>query len=150
MTNETETERAFDPAGWDEADVGAIDDVPEGGVKRFTVEDRPFAVFRLDGELYAYRDACPHQGASISCGIITGAMLESEPEAEPVFALEGRVVSCPRHRWKFKIETGETLYGTDRRRLLGVPARVEDGRVLIGFRRRARVAAPVTASTQNA
>ena len=121
---------------WEEVSVGAFGDVPEGGMKTVTVDGRAFVLFNLDGELYAYRDQCPHQGAAISCGLITGAMLPSEPGEEPKYGMEGRVIACPRHRWKFSIETGETIFGADRRKLPVVPARVENGQVLIGVRRR--------------
>ena len=126
---------------WEEAIVGDVGDVPEGRMKAFAAEGREFVIFNLDGELYAYRDQCPHQGAPISCGLITGAMLPAEPGEEPEYGLEGRVVACPRHRWKFSIETGETIYGADRRKLPSVPVRTEGGQILIGIRRRARPAA---------
>ena len=73
----------------------------------------------------------------MSCGIISGAMLPTEPGGAPEFGLEGKVVICPRHRWKFSIETGESLYAVDRRRLVPFPVRVEGDRLLIGVRRRA-------------
>lgn len=140
------TETAATRAGegdWEEAPAGEVGDVPEGGMKAVEVDGRAFVLFNLDGDLYAYRDQCPHQGAAISCGLISGAMLPSEPGKEPEYGLEGRVVICPRHRWKFSIETGETIYGADPRRLPSVPVRVENGRILIGVRRRPRSAGTV-------
>ena len=104
---------------------------------RFEAGDRAVVVFRIDGALHAYRDECPHQGASMSCGIISGAMLPTEPGGAPEFGLEGKVVICPRHRWKFSIETGESLCAVDRRRMVPFPVRVEGDRLLIGVRRRA-------------
>ena len=130
-------DEATAPAEWEEVDVGEADEVPEGGMTRFEAGDRAVVVFRIDGALHAYRDECPHQGASMSCGIISGAMLPTEPGGAPEFGLEGRVVVCPRHRWKFSIETGESLYAVDRRRLVPFPVRVEGDRLLIGVRRRA-------------
>lgn len=132
----SETPATRPPASdWEEERVGFVGDVPEGGMTAFSVQGRGFVVFNLAGELYAYRDQCPHQGAPISCGLITGAMLPTGPGEEPRFGLEGKVVACPRHRWKFSIETGETIYGADRRRLPSVPVRVEDGQIVIGVRR---------------
>ena len=129
-------DEATAPAEWEEVDVGEADEVPEGGMTRFEAGDRAVVVFRIDGALHAYRDECPHQGASMSCGIISGAMLPTEPGGAPEFGLEGKVVICPRHRWKFSIETGESLYAVDRRRMVPFPVRVEGDRLLIGVRRR--------------
>ena len=123
-------------AEWEEVDVGRADAVPEGGMRRFEAGDRAVVVFRIDGALHAYRDQCPHQGASMSCGIISGAMLPTEPGGDPEFGLEGRVVVCPRHRWKFLIETGESLYAVDRRRMVPFPVRADGDRLFIGVRRR--------------
>lgn len=122
-------------AQWEEADVAGVADVPEGGVTRVEVEGRPFAIFNLGGTMHAYRDQCPHQGAAISCGIITGVMQPSAPREDPDYVEEGLVVACPRHRWKFSIATGEALFQTDTRRLIPVPVRVERERILLGVRR---------------
>jgi 3-phenylpropionate/trans-cinnamate dioxygenase ferredoxin subunit len=121
--------------GWEMVDVTGLNDLPEGKATRVEVEGRPFAIFNVGGQLRAYRDQCPHQGAAISCGIITGVMQPSEPREDPEFSNEGLVVACPRHRWKFSIETGEALFETDSRRLISVPVSVEGDRVLIGIRR---------------
>ena len=52
------------------------------------------AVFRVQGRLYALRDACPHMGAPLSEGKLTG----------------GRVV-CGWHGWSFDLTTGRTERG---------------------------------------
>ena len=121
--------------GWEEAYVADVGDVPVGGMKAVEATGRQFVVFNLTGEFHAYVDQCPHQGARMSCGSISGAMIQAGPDEEPVYGLEGRVIVCPRHRWKFLIETGESLYGIDRRRLPPVPIRVDGERLLIGVRR---------------
>ena len=128
-----------DPGQWEEEYVADLGDVPEGVMKGVEARGRPFVVFNLEGEVVAYRDQCPHQGARMSCGVVTGAMLAGPRDGGYRYGLEGRVVSCPRHHWKFLIETGESLYETDRRRLIPVPVRVVDGRIYIGVRRRVAI-----------
>ena len=127
-------------AQWAEADVAGVEDIPVGAVTRVEVEGRAFAIFNINGTMRAYRDQCPHQGAAISCGIITGVMQPSAPREDPEYVEEGLVVACPRHRWKFSIETGEALFETDPRRLIPAPVRVDGGRVMLGVRRLARAA----------
>ncbi len=121
---------------WDEADVASVDEIPEGGMKGVEAAGRPVVIFRLDGALHAYRDVCPHHGARMSCGLLTGTMLPMGVGEEYQYGEEGRVISCPRHHWKFSVETGAAVYGTDRRRLTPLPVRAEDGRVIVGVRRR--------------
>lgn len=118
----------------EEQDVAGVEEIPVGGMKGVEVHGRPYVIFNLDGEFHAYRDQCPHQGAKMSCGTITGAMLPREPGEDYVYGEEGRVITCPRHHWKYEIATGHSLFATDRRRLVPLPVRVADGRVLLSVR----------------
>lgn len=54
----------------------------------------PVAVYRVDGQLHAIADRCPHAGAALSGGEV-----------------EGTVVTCPGHGSRFDIRTGERLRG---------------------------------------
>lgn len=54
----------------------------------------PIAVYRVERQLVAVSDACPHAGARLSDG-----------------ELEGRVVTCPRHGSQFDVCSGERLRG---------------------------------------
>lgn len=72
--------------------VAAVDDIPEGQGRAFTVNGRRVAVFRRDGTFYAINDACPHMGASLAEG-----------------HLEGTAVMCPWHAWSFCVTDGTWL-----------------------------------------
>ena len=113
-----------------EHDVAAVEDISPGGMKPVDAGRGRYVVFNIDGDLYALRDACPHQGAPLSCGSVTGTMLPSDP-GQLEYGLEGHVVECPWHRWKFSIQTGEAVFGTDSRRVRTVPVVVRDGRVIL-------------------
>lgn len=134
-------------ADWEEADVAGIADVPVGSMLGVEAEGRRFVIFNLGGDLHAYRDQCPHQGARMSCGVITGAMLPTSPTEDYTYGLEGQVISCPRHHWKFMIATGESLFEADRRRLIPVPVRVQEGRVFLGVKRKPLAAPAAPAET---
>ncbi len=54
----------------------------------------PIALYHVGYEIYAVADTCPHAGAELSRG-----------------ALEGPVVTCPRHGSQFDVTTGERLRG---------------------------------------
>ena len=69
-----------------------VADVPEGEGYSYRVNDRVVALFHIDGHYYAINDACPHAGASLSAG-----------------HLEGCVVACPLHAWRFDVRDGTWL-----------------------------------------
>lgn len=69
--------------------VAQSGEIPPGGGRSFEVGNRVVAIFNVDGEFHAINDACPHMGASLSAG-----------------HLEGCVVSCPLHAWRFDVRDG--------------------------------------------
>lgn len=66
-----------------------IDDVPEGGSLLCVVNDAQIAVFRIDGDIFALRNECPHAGASLAHG-----------------SVEGDIVRCRIHHWGFCVRDG--------------------------------------------
>lgn len=69
--------------------VASTGDVPPGSGISVEVADKPIAVFNCDGTFYAIGDTCPHQGGPLGEGEI-----------------EGTVVTCPWHEWRYNICTG--------------------------------------------
>jgi nitrite reductase/ring-hydroxylating ferredoxin subunit len=110
--------------------VARVEDVPLGGLAHVVADGRDFVILNREGRLHAYRDECPHQGAPMHCGIITGAMVPTGVGEDYEYAMEGEFIACPRHRWKFSVESGEAIFGVDPRRLSAVDVRVEDGQVI--------------------
>jgi nitrite reductase (NADH) small subunit len=53
---------------------------------------RTLAVFNVDGSYYAIDNSCPHRGGPLSEG-----------------DLEGRVISCPWHAWRWDVTTGANV-----------------------------------------
>ncbi|MFQ5426104.1 MAG: Rieske (2Fe-2S) protein [Gaiellales bacterium] len=112
-------------------DVCSLEELPPGSRRIFDVGGRSIGVFNVGGELFAVRNACPHQGARLCLGTVSGTMLPSDPY-EYLYGREGRVLRCPWHGWEFDLDTGEKLFDA------AVPARVktyqvraEDGRVIV-------------------
>ena len=61
--------------------------------KAYTIMGRRVAIFReADGSFFASEVSCKHQNADLLTGRI-----------------EGDVVTCPRHFWKYNLRTGECL-----------------------------------------
>jgi nitrite reductase (NADH) small subunit len=70
--------------------VCTIDDLPEGLGRTFWVDDKPIALFRVNSEVYAIDDTCPHMGASLGSGFV-----------------ENDTVTCPWHFWRFRLADGK-------------------------------------------
>lgn len=91
-----------------------LDEAPEPGQgKACAIEGKAIALFNVDGELHAIEDSCPHMYFPLSDG-----------------ELEGNVVACAYHGWKFDLCTGHSLM-SDHIRVKRYPVKVEDGEVWI-------------------
>ena len=72
--------------------IAAVLEVPVGSAKQATVNGRKVAVFNVGGTFYALDDTCPHRGAPLSEGDVTGTE-----------------VTCPWHAAQFDLATGKNL-----------------------------------------
>ena len=69
--------------------VAGVKEIPEGRGLRVRVGQQEIGLFRVDGEIYALDNACPHAGFPLSEGVVQ----------------EG-IVTCPLHQWQFDVRTG--------------------------------------------
>ena len=70
-------------------EVCRVDDIWDGEMASFRVRDAAILLVRLGGQIHAYEGRCPHQGA---------ALVEGE--------LSGTVLTCHVHHWQFDAVTG--------------------------------------------
>jgi nitrite reductase/ring-hydroxylating ferredoxin subunit len=82
-----------------------------------SVAGSEIGIVRSADGFHAVRNWCPHRGAPVCRGWITGTMLPSAP-GDLDWGLDGRVLRCPWHRWEFDLHTGQALFDIDRRRLI--------------------------------
>ena len=59
--------------------VATEDEIPPGGRKIVTLERREIGIFNVDGEYFALRNRCPHQGAALCEGHVLPALESSGP-----------------------------------------------------------------------
>jgi len=69
--------------------VAMVDEVPPGTGKTVEVHGVWIALFNVAGSFYAVDNTCPHAGGPLGEG-----------------SLNGEVVECPWHGWKFNVCTG--------------------------------------------
>ncbi len=94
-------------------EVAAEDELWDGEMESYDVDDTEILLVRVDGEYRAYDGICPHQSSSLVEG-----------------RLEGSTLTCSAHEWVFDARTGEGINPRTaclRRR----EVRIADGSVLV-------------------
>jgi nitrite reductase/ring-hydroxylating ferredoxin subunit len=69
--------------------VARVEGLPEGRGLCVQIRGIDVGLFRVDGEVYALENRCPHAGHPLSEGALIGA-----------------VVRCRAHGWEFDVRTG--------------------------------------------
>jgi nitrite reductase/ring-hydroxylating ferredoxin subunit len=95
--------------------VATVDDVKvrEGAPVPVFPKGVGVLLVRLDGGLHAVRNKCAHMGCPLEGGL-----------------LEGPLLMCPCHDWRFDVRTGEFLEAPELS-IPTYPTKVEDGKVLV-------------------
>lgn len=88
--------------------VAEATEIPPGGRRIVPVGRFGVGVFNVNGTFHALRNYCPHVGAPVCLGTISGATSASLPY-QVAWGREGEILQCPWHRWEFDICTGESL-----------------------------------------
>jgi nitrite reductase (NADH) small subunit len=69
--------------------VADVSEIKPGEGKPVQAGDRELALFNVEGKFYAVDNTCPHRGGPVGEGV-----------------LDGSVVTCPWHGWRFDVITG--------------------------------------------
>jgi nitrite reductase/ring-hydroxylating ferredoxin subunit len=110
--------------------VCPVDELPPG--RRLLIEaDRlQIVITNVDGRLYAFRNVCPHQGAPLMCGPITGTMVASVPH-QYEYGCDNEIVRCPLHGWEFHMATGKSVAQRDTVSIKTYPVETNAEHILI-------------------
>jgi NAD(P)H-dependent nitrite reductase small subunit len=77
--------------------ICTLDELEENVGKRFIVDDVEIAIFKINSEVFAINNICPHQQSHL----IHNGIIEDE------------FVICPAHSWKFNLRTGKKASGSN-------------------------------------
>ena len=105
------------------------EELPRGERRIVEIDGRSIGVFNVDGEFYALRNVCPHQGANLCAGPIGGTNLPVEGY-QYEYGEEGKVLRCARHGWEFDITTGKN-FDDPSISAKTYPVTVEEGQVVL-------------------
>ena len=82
-----------------------------------TPKGLPVLLMKRYGQIFALSNRCPHMGCTLAGG-----------------AMEGYVLTCPCHDWRFDIRTGQMVEGDPSITLSTYEWRVESGKISIKVR----------------
>lgn len=112
--------------------IGRVDELPDGARRIVEVGDRSIGVFNDRGRYYALRNVCPHHGAPLCVGRVSGKMMPSRPQVydyndEP----RNRVVRCPWHGYEFRLADGRSVVDPERMRVKTYRVEVEGDELVL-------------------
>ncbi|MBD2844352.1 Rieske (2Fe-2S) protein [Paenibacillus sp. IB182496] len=111
--------------------VCKVEEMEPGSKRSIRIGSREVVlVMTGSGEYCAMRNVCPHQGARLSDGELTGTTLPS-CAGEYTYGKEGGVLRCPWHRWEFDVSNGQSLFPDPRSRVKSYEVTVEDGHIVL-------------------
>jgi nitrite reductase (NADH) small subunit len=93
--------------------LAAVEDVPVGEGRVVEAEGMELALFNVEGTFYAIDNACAHRGGPLGEG-----------------DLEGRIVLCPWHAWRWDVTTGANA-NNPAVKMTCFPVAVENGAVFV-------------------
>jgi 3-phenylpropionate/trans-cinnamate dioxygenase ferredoxin component len=93
--------------------IAAVGDVPVGEGRVVEAQGKELALFNVDGTYHVMDNMCVHRG---------GPLAEGE--------LEGRIVSCPWHAWRWDVTTGANV-NNPAVKMTCFPVTVEQGAIFV-------------------
>lgn len=93
--------------------VCKVDELPIGSHRIVNVEGRSIGLFNVEGSFYALLNQCPHKGAPLCKGTVSGTTLPSRP-GQFIYGHAGCILRCPWHGWEFNISTGKSFFNPHR------------------------------------
>ena len=95
--------------------AASASELPDGEMMLVEVGDERILLSKVDGEIYAINEVCPHADGSLTDGLI-----------------EGDEVECPLHGSLFNLKTGENTGPPASENLARYAVRVEGDDVFVG------------------
>lgn len=89
--------------------VGQVNEIAPGSRKIVSVGGRSIGVFNVNGEFYAIQNRCPHAGAPLCQGALSG-VVKSDGPGQYDYSRPDEFIRCPWHSWEFDLKTGQSFF----------------------------------------
>lgn len=89
--------------------IGKVEEFEPGSCKIITVDGKSIGIYHVNGTFHALLNYCPHKGAELCTGPITGTSMPCD-DATFTYTHKDALVRCAWHGWEFEIATGQLLY----------------------------------------
>jgi nitrite reductase (NADH) small subunit len=114
--------------------IGSASEFSDPGRKVIALDRFEVAVFKLDGEFFAYLNHCPHMGGPVCQGKMIAKVDEiiaaDRTSRGMAFSKTRMHIVCPWHAYEFDIRTG-VHPGNSRARLRKLPVAISEGDVIV-------------------
>jgi nitrite reductase (NADH) small subunit len=111
--------------------VCRADEVASNAMKPVAMGRATILLTRLpSGEIKAVGSRCPHQGANLEYGCLTGHAYSDQPNVL-LMDRPGQILRCPWHGFEFDLCSGESVADQGKLRLRRFDVEIEDGDVFI-------------------
>lgn len=96
--------------------VAAVDEIPPSSRKIVEINGRSIGIFNVEGQFFALRNRCPHQGGPLCAGTLGGLVSATAP-GDYQYSSPGRILRCPWHGWEFDVRTGQSWFDPNKVRV---------------------------------
>lgn len=97
-----------------------VNDIDDESSKGFSVGDDSYFAIKKDGQIYLYRNKCPHLG------------IELNWQEDQFLDMDGALIQCSTHGALFLIEDGECVSGPCHgEQLEPLPFEIVDGNIVL-------------------
>ena len=87
----------------------SIDDLNEQKFKIFVVKDLSIGLVKLNEQVKAILNYCPHAGAELCKGSVRQTT-EADEKFQIDYDVNKIVISCPWHGWEFNLSDGKPVF----------------------------------------
>ena len=97
-----------------------VNDIPDEQSKGFEIGDDNLFAIKKDGQVYLYRNSCPHLGVELNW------------QEDKFLDMDGMLIQCSTHGALFLIEDGECVAGPCQgQRLQSIAFEIVDGQITL-------------------